>query len=201
MRDVLVAKNDWTLDTLPPNAIVGTSSLRRQAQLLAARPDLQVRSIRGNVGTRVSKVMAGDYDAAVLAAAGITRLGLDDKITQWLPLEKMLPAPGQGALAIQCRADDTATLRLLEAIDQPNVRACVTAERSFLHHLDGGCSTPVAAYATQPNGDVHLIGLVGAPDGRTLIRVEGHSHNGWELGAKLAQEALKQGAREVLDNA
>ncbi len=200
VRDALVAKNGWTLETLPKGAVVGTSSLRRQAQLLAARPDLQIRSIRGNVGTRVSKVIDGDYDAAVLAAAGLTRLGLDEQISQWLPLETMLPAPGQGALAVQCRADDSTTLRLLEAIDQPKVRACVTAERSFLHHLDGGCSTPVAAYASQPNGDLHLTGLVGALDGRTLIRVEGHNHNGWELGQTLAQQALKQGAREILGN-
>lgn len=135
VRDVLVAKNGWTIETLPQGAVVGTSSLRRQAQLLALRPDLKIQSIRGNVGTRIGKVVADDYDAAVLAAAGLTRLGLDGHITQWLPLTTMLPAPGQGALAVQCRADDPGTLKLLQAIDQPEIRACVLAERSFLYRL------------------------------------------------------------------
>jgi hydroxymethylbilane synthase len=198
VRDVLVAQNGWALETLPQGAVVGTSSLRRQAQLLAVRPDLEIRSIRGNVGTRVNKVLAGDYDAAVLAAAGITRLGLGEHITQWLPTETMLPAPGQGALAVQCSTDDPALLHLLAAIDQPEVRACVTAERSFLHHLEGGCSTPVAAYATQSNGQIDLIGLVAAPDGSQQIEVTGQGTDGWALGAKLARKALKQGAREIL---
>lgn len=199
VRDILVAKNDWTLETLPPGAVVGTSSLRRQAQLLAARPDLQIQSIRGNVGTRVRKVLEGDYDAAVLAAAGITRLGLDDHITQWLPLTTMLPAPGQGVLAIQCRADDEATLHLLQAIDQPEIRACVMAERSFLYHLAGGCSTPVAAYATHSGSGLYLTGVVGSPDGQTLIHLTDSGPDAWALGEKLAQAALAQGAREILD--
>ena len=198
VRDVLVAQNGWTLDSLPQGAVVGTSSLRRQAQLLAVRPDLQIRSIRGNVGTRVNKVLAGDYDAAVLAAAGITRLGLDERITQWLPTEMMLPAPGQGALAVQCSVADPALLHLMAAIDQPEVRACVTAERSFLHHLEGGCSTPVAAHANLSNGQINLVGLVAAPDGSQKIRAVGQGTDGWALGADLAQKALKQGAREIL---
>lgn len=201
VRDVLVAKNGWTLQTLPQGAIIGTSSLRRQAQLLALRPDLQVRSIRGNVGTRVKKVMEGEYDAAVLAAAGITRLGLGDQISQWLPLGTMLPAPGQGALAVQCCTDDAATRHLLQAIDQPDVRACVTAERSFLHHLEGGCSTPVAAHAVQTDNSLHLTGLIGAPDGHAILCLNETGQNAWELGAKLAQEALNLGAREILENA
>jgi hydroxymethylbilane synthase len=200
VRDVLVAQNGRTLDTLPQGSVIGTSSLRRQAQLLAVRPDLEIRSIRGNVGTRVNKVLAGDYDAAVLAAAGITRLGLGEHITQWLPTETMLPAPGQGALAVQCSTDDPALLHLLAAIDQPEVRACVTAERSFLHHLEGGCSTPVAAHATQSNGQIDLVCLVAAPDGSQQIEVTGQGTDGWALGAKLARKALKQGAREILAN-
>ncbi len=200
VRDVIVAKNGWTLDTLPQGAVVGTSSLRRQAQLLAARPDLQIQSIRGNVGTRVRKVLEGDYDAAVLAAAGITRLGLDDHISQWLPLTTMLPAPGQGALAVQCRADDDATLHLLQAIDQPEIRACVLAERSFLYHLDGGCSTPVAAYATLSGSGLYLTGTVGSSDGQILIHLTDSGQDAWTLGRKLAQAALAQGAREILAN-
>jgi len=198
VRDVLVAGNDWTLASLPPGAVVGTSSLRRQAQLLALRPDLQVKSIRGNVGTRVRKALEGEYDAAVLAAAGLTRLGLDEHITYLFTLETMLPAPGQGALAVQCRADDMVTLRLLAAIDRPEVRACVTAERSFLHHLNSGCSMPVAAHATQAAGRIHLAGLVGAPDGQLVIRVNGQGAAPWQLGANLARQALAQGAQEIL---
>jgi hydroxymethylbilane synthase len=200
VRDVLVAKNGWTLDTLPQGAVVGTSSLRRQAQLLALRPDLKIQSIRGNVGTRISKVVAGDYDAAVLAAAGLTRLGLDGHITQWLPLTTMLPAPGQGALAVQCRADDSGTLKLLQAIDQPEIRVCVLAERSFLYHLDGGCSTPAAAYATLSGSSLYLTGAVGSSDGRTFIHLTDSGQDAWTLGRKLAQAALAQGAREILAN-
>ena len=198
VRDVLVAQNNWTLATLPQGAVVGTSSLRRQAQLLAARPDLQIQSIRGNVGTRVRKVLAGDYDAAVLAAAGITRLGLDEHISQWLPLATMLPAPGQGALAVQCRADDSATRHLLQAIDQAGVRACVLAERSFLYHLAGGCSTPVAAHAVSSENGLTLTGVIGSPDGQSLIHLVDFGPDAWQLGQKLAQTALAQGAQEIL---
>jgi hydroxymethylbilane synthase len=198
VRDVLVAQNGGTLKTLPHGAVIGTSSLRRQSQLLAIRPDLRIQSIRGNVSTRIRKVLDGEYDAAVLAAAGITRLGLDGHITEWLPLTTMLPAPGQGALAVQCRTDDAATLRLLQAVDQPEIRACVLAERSFLAHLAAGCSTPVAAYATRSGSDLHLTGVVGSPDGQTLIHLTESGQDAWALGKKLAQTALDQGAREIL---
>jgi hydroxymethylbilane synthase len=133
-RDGLVARNNWTLATLPTGAVVGTSSIRRQAQLLAVRPDLTIRSIRGNVDTRIRKVREGQYDATVLAAAGLKRLGLTEHVTEWLPLETMLPAPGQGALAVQCRADDAETMNLLAAIDDAEVRGGVTAERRFSPH-------------------------------------------------------------------
>ncbi len=200
VRDVLVAKNGWTLDTLPHGAVVGTSSLRRQAQLLAIRPDLHIQSMRGNVGTRVRKVLEGAYDAAVLAAAGITRLGLGDHITQWLPLTTMLPAPGQGALAVQCRADNSAVRHLLQAIDQPDVRACVTAERSFLYHLAGGCSAPVAAYAIQSGSELQLTGFVAATDGKTHIKATQTGQDAWRLGKNVAQTTLAQGAGEILNN-
>ncbi len=198
VRDVLVVRDDYTLGSLPPGAVVGTSSLRRQAQLRAARPDLQVRSIRGNVETRIRKVRDGEYDATLLAAAGLQRLGLSSETDQVLPLDVMLPAPGQGALAVQCRAGDEATLRLLAAIDNPLARATTTAERSFLFHLSGGCSTPVAAFATWMESDLYLRGLVGAPDGSRMIEVDGHGADAWELGAAVAEQALRRGAQEIL---
>ena len=201
VRDVLVTTNDNTLGSLPLEAIVGTSSLRRQAQLLYARPDLRVRSIRGNVETRIRKVNEGQYDATVLAAAGVTRLALVEHISQWLPLEVMLPAPGQGALGVQCRADDAVTLELLSTIHQAAVAAAVTAERSFLQHLGGGCATPVAAHAVQGKKGLHMTGLVAALSGGKQIQVSGHGEDGWALGARLAGAALDQGAGEILVNA
>jgi hydroxymethylbilane synthase len=198
VRDVLIAKNSWTLATLPEAAVVGTSSLRRQSQLLAHRPDLKVCSIRGNVDSRIAKVLHGDYDAAVLAAAGVTRLEMDAHISQWLPLEVMLPAPGQAALAVQCRADDKATLAILAAIDDQRTRACVTAERSFLAGLGGGCSLPVAAYARMEDEDIFLLGLVAADNGSMVIRVVGNGRDPQQLGADLAQEALAEGAEVLL---
>lgn len=198
VRDVLIATNGRTVATLPSGAIVGTSSLRRQAQLLAQRPDLSVRSIRGNVDTRIGKVLAGEYDAAILAGAGVTRLGLQEHISQWLPLELMLPAPGQGALAVQCRADDEATLALLTAVDEPHTRACVTAERSFLAGLGGGCSLPVAAHAQIIEGQLSLTALVAAIDGHKIIQVAGNGRQPQQLGQQLAQKALDQGAEALL---
>jgi hydroxymethylbilane synthase len=201
VRDVLISAAGHNLGSLPLAAVVGTSSLRRQAQLQYARPDVQVQSIRGNVGTRIRKVHEGLYDATILAAAGVTRLELEHHISQWLPLDLMLPAPGQGALGVQCRAGDEDTLALLSAIHQPHVAAVVIAERSFLHHLGGGCATPVAAYATQKNNHLHLTGLVAALTGGKQIRVDGHGTDSWKLGARLAEEALTQGAREILPHA
>jgi hydroxymethylbilane synthase len=201
VRDVLVTANGNTLGSLPLEAVVGTSSLRRQAQLLYARPDLQVRSIRGNVETRIRKVQDGQYDATVLAAAGVTRLELEEHIAQWLPLEVMLPAPGQGALGVQCRAGDEAILELLSAVHQPAVAAAVTAERSFLHHLGGGCATPVAAHAILGKKGLYMTGLVASLSGGKQIQVNGHGGDGWKLGERLAQEALAQGAGEILAHA
>ncbi len=198
VRDVLVATQGWTLATLPDRAIVGTSSLRRQAQLLAYRPDLKVMSIRGNVDTRIRKVLASEYDATVLAAAGVTRLGLDAHITDWLPLDVMLPAPGQGALAVQCRAADTAVQRLLAPLNDTAAHTCVTAERAFLNGLGGGCSLPVAAYATLTAEEIMLTALVAAEDGQPVIRLEGHGRDPHALGAALAQQALAQGAEALL---
>ena len=207
-RDVLIARDSWTLASLPAGARLGTSSLRRSAQLLAVRPDLKVLPLRGNVDTRVHKLMQAEYDAIVLAAAGVLRLELAHHVTEYLPFEVMLPAPGQGALAVQCRVDDTPTLKLLALLDDPTVRAAVTAERTFLKDLGGGCSAPVAAYALEATGrsalapvgcwPLQMMGLVASPDGRRLIRVSGDGNDPAILGAELAQQALAQGAGGLL---
>ena len=202
VRDALISKNGLTLAALPQNAIVGTSSLRRAAQLLAIRPDLQIESLRGNVDTRLRKALDGQYDAIILAGAGLTRLGLDSHVTEWLPLDVMLPAPGQGALAVQCRADDQTTLGLLAALDDESTRGTVTAERAFLSGLGGGCAVPVAAYAEtmirpQTPG-ISLTGLVVSVDGRKSIKVTGEGTDAVRLGHELAQKAISQGAGEIL---
>ena len=198
VRDCLVARTAGSLEELPAGAAVGTSSLRRSAQLAALRPDLEIRSIRGNVDTRIRKVSDGEYDAAVLAAAGIRRLGLDDVVTEWLSDETMLPAPGQGALAIQCRADDEAVLALLAALDDPAARAETTAERAFLRTLGGGCAAPVAALAvTTTTPRVRLQGLVASVDGRQVVRVTGEGEPA-DVGERLAEEALSRGADRIL---
>ncbi|HUG64955.1 MAG TPA: hydroxymethylbilane synthase [Gaiellaceae bacterium] len=195
--DCLVARSASSLSDLADGATVGTSSLRRAAQLRAARPDLDVRSIRGNVDTRVRKVTDGEYDATVLAAAGLRRLGLEHVVTEWLSPELMLPAPGQGALAIQCRADDPA-LELVRAIDDAPTRAETTAERSFLRVLGAGCAAPVAARATVTTPPrVRLQGLVSSVDGRDVVRVQGEGEPR-EIGEQLARDARRLGADRIL---
>lgn len=199
---MLISRRGWTLSTLPHGARLGTSSLRRSAQLLASRPDLTLLPLRGNVDTRVRKVLNGQYGAIVLAAAGILRLGLGEHIAEYLPFEIMLPAPGQGALAVQCRADDGATLDLLAVIDHSPSRAAVAAERAFLKELGGGCSVPVAAYAQSAicnqGSAIQMTGLVASPDGRRVVRVSGEGKEPTSLGVKLARKALAQGAGELL---
>ncbi|MDX1686375.1 MAG: hydroxymethylbilane synthase [Candidatus Promineifilaceae bacterium] len=203
-QDGLVARHGHTLSTLPAGSVVGTSSLRRQAQLLAQRPDLQVRSIRGNVGTRVRKALEGEYDAAVLAAAGLERLDLTDVVSEWLPPTVMLPAPGQAALAVQCRAGDERVLELLAAIESEGARRTTAAERRFLQALGGGCSAPIAAYATvEAAGRLRLRGLIATPDGQRVIKVESESEGAdleaaLALGERLAHEATAQGATAIL---
>ncbi len=198
VRDCVVARGRGSLADLPPDAVVGTSSLRRSAQLRALRFDLDVRSIRGNVDTRIEKVRAGDYEAVVLAAAGIRRLGLEEAVTEWLEADVMLPAPGQGALAIQCRADDGAILSFLAEIDEPKARAETTAEREFLRVLGAGCAAPVAALATSTTTPrVRLEGLVASVDGTRMIRVEGEGEP-HSIGEQLAVEALADGADRIL---
>jgi len=211
VRDCLVASDAMTLRDLPAGARVGTSSLRRASQLRTLRPDLEIRSVRGNVDTRVRKVREGELDAVVLAAAGIRRLGLEDAVTEWFPPETMLPAPGQGALGVQCRAGDEPVLALLAAIDDATTRAETTAERMFLHALGAGCTAPVAAYASltmtrdvEPSNSllqgvnrVRLEGLVASIDGRQIVRVSGEGEPE-EVGERLALEARAAGADDIL---
>lgn len=198
-RDVLVAAEAWTLATLPAGARVGTCSLRRSAQLLAARPDLAPLPIRGNVDTRIRKAQSGEYAAVVLAAAGVLRLGLGAHIAQYFPFEVMLTAPGQGAIAVQNRADDSMILEYLRPIDHLPTRRAVTAERAFLKSLGGGCSAPIAAYASAgEHGQLRLDGLVLALDGGSRVRVSGEGDDPDQLGAELAEQALSMGAGGLL---
>jgi hydroxymethylbilane synthase len=191
----------YMLSTLPKGAVVGTSSLRRAAQILAQRPDVTTQSLRGNVDTRLRKALEGQYDAIILAGAGLTRLGLDSHVTEWLPLDVMLPAPGQGALAVQCHADDESTLNLLAALEDKSTRKAVTAERAFLAGLGGGCSVPVAAFASVTSDQLSVISLTGlviSPDGKKAVKVTGEGIDAEKLGKELAQQAILQGAREIL---
>ncbi len=198
VRDVLIAGDGITLDDLPDGATVGTSSLRRQAQLLAYRPDLKTQSIRGNIDTRIRKFQEGQYDAIILAAAGLHRLGLNQHISQYIPLEIMLPAPGQGALAVQCRADDTQTLKYLNALQDEQTQQAVTAERTLLDALGGGCSLPVGAFAYKSDGCYQMEVIIANINGEQILQFNGKHENPVELGKKLAKEAISQGANEVL---
>jgi hydroxymethylbilane synthase len=197
-HDALVSAESWTLSSLPDGASVGTCSLRRTAQLLVRRPDLNILPLRGNVDTRVRKALNGQYDAIVLAQAGLTRLGLQSHISEVFPLEVMLPAPGQGALAVQCRTDDHETLELLSAIHDPLTAAAVNAERTFLSGLGGGCSLPVAAFAEKNDGTIILTGAVISTDGKQAIRLSAVDHEPHRLGERLANLVLERGAGELL---
>ncbi len=199
--DVLVSRHGYTVASLPSGATVGTSSHRRAAQLLHQRPDLNIADLRGNVPTRIRKALdpAGPYDAIILAYAGLERLGRLDAISQVLSPEQMLPAPGQGAIGVQCR-DEGGSLEILALLDDSETRCSVTAERSFLNALGGGCSVPVAAFALVEQERVTLWGRVSPLDGSPPIEVQG-SHPQAEaaaLGKDLAQQALAQGAAGLL---
>jgi hydroxymethylbilane synthase len=196
--DVLVSAEGWTLTGLPEGARVGTSSLRRTAQLLIRRPDLTILSLRGNIETRVQKVLDGEYDAVVLAEASLTRLGLRAHISEVFPLEVMLPAPGQGALAVQCRADDSETLAFLTEIHDQITLEAVQAERAFLAGLGDGCSLPIGAFAEKVDGTIILTGAVISPDGKQAIRLSAADHEPHRLGERLADLVLERGAAELL---
>ena len=189
-RDALVSRTGADLRHLPQGAVVGTSSPRRTAQLLELRPDLDVRAIRGNVDSRIAKVEAGDYDAAVLALAGLRRLGLEARANHVFGFEEMLPSPAQGALAVECRGDDATARAALSAIDDPVLRQTVTAERTFLATIDGGCAFPAAAYAEHFGSTLKLNALIAA-DGRLFrSKMAGPAETAGGLGKQLARELM-----------
>jgi hydroxymethylbilane synthase len=201
-RDALaVADKQRGLAELPQGSRVGTSSLRRRAQLLARRPDLRVLDLRGNVDTRLGKLYAGDYDAIVLAAAGLDRLGHAEAIGQYLPLEIMLPAVGQGALCVEIRAGDVATQQLIGPLDHSPTRQASSAERALLHRLEGGCQVPVGAYGEVTGEQLHLRGMVASLDGTRLVtdEIRGPATESPSLGTRLAERLLAAGGEAILE--
>jgi len=186
---------------LPQGIRIGTSSLRRSCQLLSIRPDLKIRQLRGNLDTRLRKLDEGGFDAVVLAAAGIKRLGLSARITEILPFEISLPAIGQGAIGIECRVHDEFIYDLIAPLNHPSTSVCVKAERAFLRRLDGGCQVPIAAHARLEDSSLIIDGLVGSINGDRIIRshIEGKPEQAEQLGVLLAEDVLSRGAKEILD--
>lgn len=199
-RDALISRTGSVFKDLPRGAKVGTSSLRRQAQFLHARPDLKIEMLRGNLDTRLRKLREGQYDAIVLAAAGLRRLGWTHEITEYLDPHISLPAIGQGALGIEGRHDDGFIRSLLGRLEDASTRVAVLAERALLDRLQGGCQVPIAAYATVKGAHVHLEGLVASVDGKDMIRdaVEGATEQAGELGRQLAERLLARGGDKIL---
>lgn len=199
-RDALICAKWDALEALPAGATVGTSSLRRQAQLRALRPDLRLEDLRGNIDTRIGRVLDGDLDAAILAAAGLTRLDRTGDIRERLTPDRMLPAPGQGALGIEIRAKDEETAALLATLADPNTMRSVTAERAVLAALDGGCSVPIGALATVTNGTLHLDACVAAVDGSTILRaaLAGAAADAVTIGKQVADRLREAGAEALI---
>lgn len=200
--DVLVSEYA-TLDQLPLNGRIGSGSLRRRAQILSYRPDLEMLELRGNLDTRLKKLDSGEYDAIILACAGLRRLGLSARVTQKLSFEICVPAVGQGALAIQSRCDDERIISALKPLDNAGARAEVTAERTLMAALDGGCQTPIGGVASVEGGRLHLRAMVASIDGKTIIRREGSGSVDApeELGQSIANALMDAGARDILDAA
>ncbi|MCF6092668.1 hydroxymethylbilane synthase [Microaerobacter geothermalis] len=197
-RDCLISKDHKTLDQLPDGAVIGTSSLRRAAQLKKLRPDLEIRSIRGNLNTRIRKLEEENLDAIMLAAAGLIRLGWEHIITQFLSEGVSIPAVGQGALGIQCREKDEEIISLLEKINDTVTAETTRAERAFLHQLQGGCQVPIGAYCIKLGEEYQLTGIVGTPDGEILLHEQMNGNHPEELGRSLAEKLLSLGASEIL---
>ena len=199
-RDAFVSNSYPRFEDLPHGARVGTSSLRRQAQLHEHRPDLNIITLRGNVNTRLNKLDNGEYDAIILAAAGLLRLGFSQRITQYLSPEVSLPAIGQGAIGIECRSDDASTHELINVLHDPVTYTCVHAERAMNQQLQGGCQVPIAGYAELAADTLTLRGLVGRPDGSEIVRgkISGPAHEAAKLGVALADDLLARGARTIL---
>jgi hydroxymethylbilane synthase len=200
-RDAFISNHFATLDALPAGSRVGTSSLRRQCQLRDAYPHIEIVMLRGNVNTRLAKLDAGEFDAILLAVAGIKRLGMEARIRDRLDPSVSLPAVGQGAVCIECREDDNVTNALLAPLNHRATQICVAAERAMNAALDGGCQVPIGGYAELHGDELHLRGLVGEPDGSRLLRAEqrGPAAQAEQIGAQLAQQLLAQGAKGILD--
>ena len=199
-RDALISRTGCRFQELPVRARVGSSSLRRQSQFLHARPDLRIEMLRGNLDTRLKKLKEGQFDAIILAAAGLRRLGWAEEITEYLDPQLCLPAIGQGALGIEGRSNDEFVRSILSRLTHPPTQVAVTAERALLHRLEGGCQVPIAAYATLTNDQVYLEGLVASVDGKTVIRdaVQGTRAEAQVLGTRLAERLLARGADKIL---
>jgi hydroxymethylbilane synthase len=199
-RDAFVSNRFASLEDLPPGSVVGTSSLRRQAQLLARRPDLKIHFLRGNVNTRLAKLDADEYDAIILAAAGLIRLGFEDRITASISVDDSLPAGGQGAVGIECRSVDAEIHALLAPLHHDETATRVVAERSLNKHLNGGCQVPIACYAVLEGDQIWLRGLVGDPSGSVLLHAQGRSPkaDAQALGVEVADALLAQGAAAIL---
>lgn len=202
VRDVLISRNAKTLDELPEGARILTGSIRRKAQLLSLRKDFRIEDIRGNVETRLKKFQNSDADALIMAAAGLKRLGLTEHISAYIPVETMLPAVGQGALAVEVRADDNKTLELCSKIDNKTLHAVAAAERSFLRHLHGGCRAPVGGLGEIRNDILELVGFAASLDGTSLVKkfVQGAISDAEDVGRKLAEKILNAGGKEILDS-
>ncbi|OOR99611.1 hydroxymethylbilane synthase [Haemophilus paracuniculus] len=199
-RDAFVSNQYADLDALPAGAVVGTSSLRRQCQLMNKYPHLTIKSLRGNVGTRLSKLDNGDYDAIILAAAGLIRLGLQDRIRTFIASENSLPAAGQGAVGIETRLNDQRVLNYLAKLNHEPTACCVQAERAMNAHLQGGCQVPIGGFATLENDQLTLTALVGSLDGSTIIRATAQAPKAKaeQLGVAVAKQLLSQGADKIL---
>lgn len=198
-RDCIVSRDGTKLADLPLGARVGTSSLRRAAQIKAYRPDFTIIPIRGNVNTRLKKLEEEQFDAIILASAGLKRLNFEHLITEYLPIDLSIPAVGQGALGIQCRQDDTEVIELLKHIDHGPTRKVVTAERAFLNALEGNCQVPIAAYGTIQDEEIELSGFVGMPDGSFYVKQTRYGLEPYVLGHDLANELVMDGAEEILE--
>jgi hydroxymethylbilane synthase len=198
-RDVLCSPKYASIEALPNAARVGTSSLRRQAQLKALRPDLDIHPLRGNVDTRLAKLEAGEYDAVILAAAGLARLGKTALIKQVMPADIVCPAAGQGALAIEARAGDTAVLQALAFLDDPAARAATACERALLGRLGGGCQVPIGALAEVRNGHLHLQAVVARPDGSEVLRESADGDDPFQLGESVGDTLLRRGGKAILE--
>lgn len=197
-RDAFVSSHYPSIEALPKGAVVGTSSLRRQCQLCALRPDLKITFLRGNVNTRLAKLDAGEYDGIILAAAGLLRLGFGERIREYIETTVSLPAGGQGAIGIECRADDDSIQALIQPIHHEATAACVLAERAMNYRLQGGCQVPIGAFATLNNSRILLKGLVGEPDGSRILRAEASGNAPQALGQAVADDLLSQGAESIL---